>query len=131
GRGGARRMAAAALAVLLAGLYVRDTARIARYVDWAGSVRFVGDVARRFGPEDVVIFEQPRSIHLLSLPLWSVHGVNALELARFNPDPERLQHLVESWRGRYASVYFVHTYSTDLCGLFLQRVDDMSFGTVE
>ena len=57
-------------------------------------MRFVDDVARRFGPQDVVIFEQPRSIHLLSLPLWAVHGVNALELARFNPDPERLQHLV-------------------------------------
>ena len=49
---------------------------------------FVGDVARRFRPDDVVIFEQPQSIHLLSLPLWAVHGVNALELARFNPDPD-------------------------------------------
>jgi len=131
GRGGARRMAAAALAVLLAGLYVRDTARIARYVDWAGSVRFVGDVARRFGPQDVVIFEQPRSIHLLSLPLWAVHGVNALELARFNPDPERLRHLVGSWRGRWRNVYFVHTYRTDLCGLFLERVETRDFGSFE
>ena len=57
-------------------------------------MRFVDDLARRFGPQDVVIFEQPRSVHLLSLPLWAVHGVNALELARFNPDPARLQHLV-------------------------------------
>ena len=89
------------------------------------------DVARRFGPRDVVIFEQPRSIHLLSLPLWAIHGVNALELARFNPDPDRLQHLVRAWRGRYRNIYFVHTYSTDLCGLFLQRVEEHSFGGFE
>ena len=89
------------------------------------------DLARRFGPDDVVIFEQPRSVHLLSLPLWAVHGVNALELARFNPDPARLSHLVQAWRGRYRNIYFVHTYSTDLCGLFLQRVEDLSFGTFE
>jgi hypothetical protein len=60
-----------------------------------------------------------------------VHGVPALELARFNPDPVRLAHLVEAWRPRYRNVYFVHTYSTDLCGLFLQSVEDLSFGTKE
>jgi len=131
-RGGRARAALAALlAVLLLALELRATWPLVRHTDWKGAVRFVDDVARRFRKEDVVIFEQPRSIHLLSLPLWAVHGVNALELARFNPDPERLQHLVQSWRGRYASIYFVHTYSTDLCGLFLQRVEEMSFGTAE
>ena len=88
-------------------------------------------MARRFGPEDVVIFEQPRSIHLLSLPLWAAHGVNALELARFNPDPDRLRHLVTAWRGRWRNVYFVHTYRTDLCGLFLERLERKDFGTFE
>ena len=29
-----------------------------RYRDWNNSVRFVDDLARRFGPQDVVIFEQ-------------------------------------------------------------------------
>ena len=130
-RGGARRIAAAVLAVSLAALYARDTARIVRYVDWRGSVRFVADVARRFGPRDVVVFEQPKSIHLLSLPLWAAHGVNALELARFNPDPDRLRHLVGAWRGRWRNVYFVHTYRTDLCGLFLERVETKDFGTFE
>jgi dolichyl-phosphate-mannose-protein mannosyltransferase len=130
-RGGPRRVAAAALALGLAALYARDTARIVRYVDWRGSVRFVADVARRFGPDDVVVFEQPRSIHLLSLPLWAAHGVNALELARFNPDPDRLRHLVGAWRGRWRNIYFVHTYRTDLCGLFLERVETKDFGTFE
>ena len=55
-------------------------------------MRFVNDVARRFGPDDLLVFEQPKSIHLLSLPLWAVHGLTVLELARFKPDPERLQH---------------------------------------
>ena len=128
---GPRRAIAGALALLLFALFLRDTWPILRHREWKGAVRFVDDVARRFGPQDVVIFEQPRSIHLLSLPLWAIHGVNALELARFNPDPERLQHLVRAWRGRYRNIYFAHTYSTDLCGLFLQRVEEHSFGAFE
>ena len=130
-RGAGRRLAAAALALTLGLLYARETARIASYVDWRGAVGFVADVARRFGPEDVVVFEQPRSIHLLSLPLWAVHGVNALELARFNPDPDHLRDLVSAWRGRWRNIYFVHTYRTDLCGLFLERVETKDFGTFE
>ena len=131
GRGRAGRMAAGALAVTVTLLFLRDTAPLFRYRDWAGAVRFVDDVARRFGPRDVVIFEQPRSVHLLSLPLWAVHGVHALQLARFDPDPERLQHLVDRWADRYRHIYFVHTYNTDLCGLFLQRVEDLRFDTYE
>jgi len=131
-RGGRRRAAVAGtLAALLLGLQLRATLPLALHVDWRGAVRFVDDVARRFRPQDVVIFEQPRSIHLISLPLWAVHGVNALELARFNPDAAKLDHLVRSWRGQDRSIYFVHTYSTDLCGLFLQRVEEMSFGSAE
>jgi hypothetical protein len=130
-RGRAGSVAAVALGAVIAGLFLRDTVPLARYRDWRHAVRFVDDVARRFGPRDVVIFEQPRSIHLLSLPLWAVHGVPAVELARFNPDPARLAHLVEAWKTRYRNIYFVHTYSTDLCGLFLQTVDDPSFGTYE
>jgi Dolichyl-phosphate-mannose-protein mannosyltransferase len=130
-RGAVGRVAASILTVAIAFLFLRDTLPLFRYRDWNGSVRFVDDVARRFGPQDVVIFEQPRSVHLLSLPLWAVHGVNALELARFDPDPVRLQHLAEAWHGRYRNIYFVHTYSTNLCGLFLQHVEDLSFGTYE
>jgi hypothetical protein len=130
-RGGPRRAVAAGLAAVLAAWFLRDTLPTLRHREWSGAVRFVDDVARRFGPQDIVIFEQPRSIHLLSLPLWAVHGVNALELARFNPDPDRLQHLVRAWRSRYRNIYFVHTYSTDLCGLFLQRVEEHSFGGFE
>ncbi len=130
-RARAGRVAAAALTAAVAAFFLRDTLPLAFYRDWKDSARFVGDLARRFGPEDVVIFEQPRSIHLLSLPLWAAYGVNVLELARFNPDPARLDHLVQAWRGRYRNIYFVHTYSTDLCGLFLERVEDMSFGTYE
>jgi hypothetical protein len=130
-RRGWRRALAGALAALLFAAYLRDTWPLRRWVDWKGGVRFVADVARRFGPQDVVVFEQRRSVHLLSLPLWAVHGVNALELARFDPDPARLRHLVESWRPRYRNVYFIHTYSTDLCGLFLERVQELSFGSHE
>jgi hypothetical protein len=126
-----RRALAALLATSLAVLFVRATLPIARFTDWKNAVRFVDDVARRFGKDDVVIFEQAQSIHLLSLPLWAVHGVNILELARFNPDPDKLRDLIAAWRGRYRNVYFVHTYRTDLCGLFLEHVEDYAFGSFE
>jgi hypothetical protein len=131
--GGWRRIAAGAMVLFLGASYLRRTAPLVSYVDWKGSVRFVADVARRFGPDDVVIFEQKESIHLLSLPLWAVHGVNVLELARFRPDPERLQHLIGSWRGRYRSIYFVHTWREPVCGVFLQDVagSPYRFGTHE
>ena len=131
--GGWRRLAAAGMAVGLGASYLRQTAPLARYVDWKGSVRFVADVARRFGPDDVVIFEQKQSIHLLSLPLWAVHGVNVLELGRFRPDPDRLQHLIASWQGRYRNIYFVHTWREPVCGVFLQDVEGSPyrFGTHE
>jgi hypothetical protein len=131
GRGGVRRVAAGLLAATLLASFAWRTRGIVGYTDWKTAVAFVADVARRFGPEDVVVFEQRASIHLLSLPLWAVHGVNILELARFNPDPGRLAHLIESWRGRYRNVYVVRTYRTDVCGLFLQRVEDYAFGTFE
>jgi hypothetical protein len=130
-RGGARRVLAGGLAAFLLVSFAAQTAPIARHVDWRNSVRFVDDVARRFGPRDVVVFEQKGSIHLLSLPLWAVHGVNVLELARFNPDPERVNHLIRAWRARWRNVYFVYTYRTDLCGVFLQRVEDHVFATSE
>lgn len=130
-RGRFRRSLAALLVFSLAGLFVRDTLPIARFVDWRGAVKFVEDVSRRFGSDDIVIFEQAQSIHLLSLPLWAVHGVSILELARFNPDPEKLRDLIAAWRGRYRNIYFVHTYRTDLCGLFLEHVEDYGFGSFE
>jgi hypothetical protein len=130
-RGGWRRGLAAVCAGALLASFVARTSPLLHHVDWRNSVRFVADVARRFGPQDVVVFEQQASIHLLSLPLWAVHGVNVLQLARFNPDPDRVNHLIRAWRSRWRHVYFVYTYRTDLCGVFLQRVEDPTFGTEE
>jgi hypothetical protein len=129
GRGG--KVLAGALTLFLVVSFLGATIPVARHVDWKGAVRFVNDVSRRFGPDDVVIFEQVQSVHLLSLPLWAVHGVKIVELARFNPDPDRLQHLIRAWRGLYRNIYFVNTYRTDLCGIFLQHVEDYSFASVE
>ena len=125
------RAVAFGLTLVLFASFARDTARIARFTDWYGSVDFVNDLARRFSKDDAVLFEQPKSIHLLSLPLWAVYGANVLEFARFDPDPERLQHLLSAWQGRFKSVYFVHTPRTDLCGIFLERVQAFSFGAFE
>ena len=125
------RLAAAALGLLAMGASLAHTQPILSYVDWKGSVRFVADVARRFGPRDVVLFEQPRNIHLLSLPLWGLYGANALEFRRFNPDPERLRHLISSWRGTYRNIYLVTSFRTDICGLFLERTQTFKFTSAE
>lgn len=130
-RGGWRRWTAGLAGAVLAASFVLQTWPLRTFVDWKGAVRYTDDISRRFGPDDVVIFEQAQSIHLLSLPLWAAHGVRILELARFNPDPARLAHLVDAWSRRYTNIYFVHTYRTDLCGLFLETVGDNSFGTWE
>jgi hypothetical protein len=130
-RGAWARALAGVGALTLGLLYARDTRPLLGYTDWRGAVGFTDDLALRFGADDAVVFEQPRSIHLLALPLWAVHGRQVLELARFNPDPSRLNGLVRAWRGTFRQVYFVHTYSTDLCGVFLQRVQDLEFGTLE
>lgn len=130
-RGGARRVLGAALSAGLLVSFGLQTWPLRRYTDWKGAVAFTAELARRFTKDDVVIFEQPRSIHLLALPLWAAHGLNVLELARFNPDPSRLNELVRAWGGRYRNIYFVHTYSTDLCGVFLERVQPYEFGTLE
>jgi hypothetical protein len=130
-RAGWRRWAAALAGLALVASFARDTGRIWRHVDWKNAVAFSEDIARRFGPRDVVVFEQAQHIHLLSLPLWSIWGVHVLELARFNPDPEQLAHLIESWRGRYRNTYFIYTYRSDLCSLFLQRVQPFSLLSYE
>jgi 4-amino-4-deoxy-L-arabinose transferase-like glycosyltransferase len=132
-RGAFPRVLAGALLLGLVLSFARATWPLRHYRDWRHAVAFVEDVARRFGPEDVVIFEQAQSIHLLSLPLWAVHGVNVLELGRFRPDPDRLAQVVQAFRRRYRHTYFVYTYrsNTDLCGLFLERVQTFSFGTHE
>jgi len=64
-RGRAGRILSGLLAAVIAVLFLRDTLPLATYRDWRNSVRFVDDMARRFGPQDVVIFEQKGSVHLL------------------------------------------------------------------
>lgn|GEM_PF-872071 len=125
------RLGAVFIGLLSLGVSLAHTQPILSYVDWKGSVRFVADVARRFGPRDVVLFEQPKNIHLLSLPLWGLYGVNALEFRRFNPDPERLTHLITAWRKTYRNVYFVTSFRTDVCGLFLERTQAFRFASSE
>jgi hypothetical protein len=125
------RIGAAAMGVFALGASVANTQPLLTYVDWKGSVRFVADVARRFGPRDVVLFEQPKNIHLLSLPLWGLYGANALEFRRFNPEPEKLRHLISAWRPMYRNIYLVTSFRTDICGLFLERAQTFRFASEE
>ena len=131
--GRAARTAAGALGVGVAIQYAAATWPILTWREWRPAVTLVNDLARRFGPRDVVLFEEPRSIHLFSLPLWAHHGVNVLELARLNPDPEKLQRVVEAWRNQGRNIYFVSTYRSDpyLCSLFLEHVQTLHLAAWE
>ena len=93
GRGGARPSCSSARSCA-------TRCRSSRYRDWDGAVRFVDDVARRFGPEDVLVFEQPKSIHLLSLPLWAVHGVTGAGAGALQARPRAAPAPRPAWRGR-------------------------------
>lgn len=128
-----RRGLGLVLGAALVTLFVRDTARIVRHVDWRDTVAYIDEIGRFLGPRDIVIFEQQESIHLLSLPLWAAHGVPILELARWNPDPALLDHALRAWGREYDHVYFAYTYRAEkgLCGVFLQRVRDFVFNTTE
>ncbi|MEO5762868.1 MAG: hypothetical protein ABIR28_11215, partial [Vicinamibacteria bacterium] len=125
------RVVASALGIVALGASLANTQPILSYVDWKGSVKFVADVARRFGPHDVVLFEQPKSVHLLSLPLWGLYGANALEFRRFDPDPDKLHHLISAWRPIYRNIYLVTSFRTDVCGLFLERTQTFRFTSNE
>jgi hypothetical protein len=125
------RTAAIGAGLVSFGASVANTVPILSHVDWKGSVKFVSDVARRFGPKDVVLFEQPKSIHLLSLPLWGLYGANALEFRRFNPEPSKLRHLIAAWRPVYRNIYLVTSFRTDVCGLFLERAQTFRFASEE
>ena len=106
-------------------LPARHAARSRRYRDWKNAVRFVDDVARRFGPAgrgDLRAAAQhpPALAAALGRARRERAGAGALQpRPRAAPAPGR------AWRGRYRNIYFVHTYRTDLCGLFLQHVEDM------
>jgi len=134
-RGGAARIAALALGAGLAVQYAAQTRPLLAHKEWKGAVAIVNDLARRFGPNDIVFFEQPASLHWLSLPLWAHHGVNVLEFARYDPDPDVLSRLIETWRARdpHVNIYFVSSYRSDpyLCSLFLQHVQTLTPGAPE
>jgi len=133
GRSRWRQALAAGLAGTLGVSFALDTRLIVDHVDYRTMVGQVEQLGRLFGPDDLVIFEHYQSIHLLSLPLWALHGTQVLELARFNPDPAELHDALAAWQKRYANIYFVYTYRSEqgLCGVFLQRVRDFLIPTVE
>jgi hypothetical protein len=134
-RGGAARVAAIALGTGLGVQYAVQTRPLLAHKEWQGAVAIVNELARRFGPRDIVLFEQPQSLHWLSLPLWAHHGLNVLEFARYNPDPDTLSRLIQTWRDRdpQVNVYFVSSYRSDpyLCSLFLQHVQALTPGASE
>jgi hypothetical protein len=134
-RGGPARVAAGALGIGLAAHYAAEMRPLLSHKEWKGAVAIVNDLARRFTPRDIVLFEQPQSLHWLSLPLWAHHGINVLEFARLNPDPDTLSRLVQTWRERDpgVNIYFVSSYRSDpyLCSLFLQHVQTLTPGAPE
>jgi hypothetical protein len=118
----ARRALAVAGMVALAAPVATRTWAVNEHVEWEGSVDLVQDLARRPQRGDVVLAEGSPTVELFALPLWAVHGVNVIPLAHRDPDPERLAHLLRTWRSRYRHVYVLHTAQMDPCVAFLAPV---------
>lgn len=97
--------------------------------EFPGSLDFVEELARFIGDDDVVIFPQREGLHMLELPLAELHGKNVLEFYSLKPPRDRVEHLLEQWRGVYRDVYFVTNYKISLSGLFTRQVQDFWFST--
>ena len=97
--------------------------------EFRGSIRFVEELARYFGDDDIVFFPHQEGLHLLELPLSEMEGRKVLEFYTLKPDRHMLERLLREWRDVYRDVYFVTNYKISLSGLFTRRVQDFWLAT--
>jgi hypothetical protein len=117
------------VAGLLVVLYLVSGYRLWRHDEFRGSLRFVEDLARHIGDDDIAIFPAQEGLHLLELPLAQLEERNVLEFYTLKPDRALLEKLLESWKGRYRDVFFVTNYKISLSGLFTRHVKDFELAT--
>jgi hypothetical protein len=97
--------------------YARASAPIADYVEFAGVIPQVEELAAQIADNDLVIVESRDAggdIHIVGLPLAYIYARNVLVLNSARPDREGFTALVD-WAGeRYGRVLFLGGGGTDL-----------------
>ncbi len=119
-------------AMLLLLLYASEGRKLwatGGHEEFPGSLRFVSELARYIGDDDIVIFPRREGLHMLELPLSELEGKNVLEFYSLKPPRKELEHLLVQWRDQYRDVYFVTNYKISLSGLFTRHVEDFWFAT--
>ena len=108
----AARLRLAVGVVLVAALgwqYVDATRPILRHVEHAGMIPTVEGLARRFSPDDLLLFGNRgvSDAQAFALPLAYVYAENVLSLRFWEPDPKLLRQFLDWARTRYARVFFI------------------------
>jgi hypothetical protein len=90
---------------------------IIAHVEYRGAVKHVEDLALRFSPDDLLLFESRDSaadLHVLAVPLDYIYGRQVLVLGSPRPDLQKVEALLEWARPRFRNVYFVGGGGTEL-----------------
>jgi hypothetical protein len=102
---------------LVASHYARASAPVADYVEFAGVVPQVEELARQIRDDDLLIVESRDAggdIHIVGLPLAYIYARNVLVLNSARPDRDALLAFVDWARTRYARVLFLGGAGSDL-----------------
>lgn len=103
--------------VLVGSHYARASAPIADYVEFAGVIPQVEELAAQIADNDLVIVESRDAggdIHVVGLPLAYIYARDVLVLNSARPDREAFAAFVEWARTRYGRVLFLGGGGTDL-----------------
>ena len=111
-----RAAGGAALVALLAWQYLGRTEPILRHVELAGLIPKVEELASRFTPADLLVFESrgASDLHVLATPLAYIYARNVLVLNDTAPDKPAFRRFLDWARSRYARVLFLGGGGTDL-----------------
>lgn len=113
----ARLLLGTVFLVLVGSHYARASKPVSDYVEFAGVVPQVEELAAQIGHNDLVIVESRDAggdIHIIGLPLAYIYARNILVLHSARPDREALLSFVDWARTRYARVLFLGGAGTDL-----------------
>ncbi len=111
-----RAAAGAVLIGALAAAFWRQSAPVARHVEYAGLIPRLEKLASGFGDRDLVLVEsrEASDVHVLALPLAYIYARNVLVLPNRRPDPAQFGPFLDWARQTYGDVYFIGGGGTDL-----------------
>lgn len=101
---------------LLAFAYARQSKPLVNYVEYAGVIPKLEQLASTIGDRDLVVVDSRNAsdMHVLALPLAYIYARNVLVLASPTPDKSAFAAFLNDARSRYRRVLFMGAGGTDL-----------------